>query len=54
MGSTLFLRAQRQADGTRTFRLIEGEPLETSNCADLYKSVFATDDPNQSDALKIG
>ena len=28
--NTLFLRAQRQADGKRTFRLIEGEPMQTS------------------------
>ncbi len=54
MSNTLFLRAQRQADGARTFRLIEGEPLETSYGADLYKSVFATDDPHQTDALTIG
>ena len=40
MSNTLFLRAQRQADGTRTFRLSEGEPLETSYGADLYKNVF--------------
>lgn len=49
MGNTLFLRAQRQADGARTFRLSEGEPLETSYGEDLYKSVFASDIPNQSD-----
>ncbi|HSN78596.1 MAG TPA: DNA mismatch repair protein MutS [Anaerolineae bacterium] len=49
MSNTLFLRAQRQADGTRTFRLIEGEPLETSYGEDLYKSVFSTDDPIQSE-----
>jgi DNA mismatch repair ATPase MutS len=54
MSNTLFLRAQRQADGARTFRLIEGEPLETSYGEDLYKSVFATDAPHQSDALTIG
>ncbi|MEO7067263.1 MAG: hypothetical protein ABI114_10175 [Rhodanobacter sp.] len=37
---TLFLRAQRREDGTRTFRLVEGEPLETSYGADLYREVF--------------
>jgi hypothetical protein len=37
----IFLRAERQADGTRTFRLIEGEPLETSYGEDLYREVFA-------------
>ncbi len=40
MGSALFLRAERQADGTRTFRLVEGEPLETSYGKDLYEAVF--------------
>ncbi|PWK89723.1 MutS-related protein [Fulvimonas soli] len=40
MPDALFLRAQRLADGTRTFRLAEGEPLETSHGADLYRQVF--------------
>lgn len=39
---TLFLRAERQPDGGRTFRIIEGEPLETSYGADLYHEVFRT------------
>lgn len=37
----LFLRAEREADGRRTFRLIEGEPLETSYGEDLFEEVFA-------------
>jgi DNA mismatch repair ATPase MutS len=36
----LFLRAERQADSTRTFKLIEGEPLETSFGEDLYRQTF--------------
>jgi len=36
----LFLRAERKADGTRTFRLLEGEPLETSHGGDLYRQIF--------------
>lgn len=40
MQDALFLRAERQADGTRTFRLIEGEPLATSYGEDLYRNVF--------------
>jgi len=36
----VFLRAERRADGERTFRLIEGEPLETSYGEDLYRQVF--------------
>lgn len=38
---TLFLRAERQADGTRTFKLIQGEPLQTSFGKDLYERIFA-------------
>ena len=37
---TLFLRAERHEDGTRTFRLVESEPLETSYGVDLYREVF--------------
>jgi hypothetical protein len=37
---TLFLRAERLADGTRTFKLVEGEPLATSYGEDLYRSIF--------------
>lgn len=36
----LFLRAGRQTDGSRTFRLHEGEPLETSYGQDLYEQIF--------------
>ena len=43
LAGALFLRAERQADGTRTFRLLEGEPLETSYGADLYRKVFAVE-----------
>ncbi|HXH14097.1 MAG TPA: DNA mismatch repair protein MutS [Alphaproteobacteria bacterium] len=42
LGSALFLRADRQADGVRTFKLIEGEPLPTSFGEDLYRRIFAT------------
>jgi DNA mismatch repair ATPase MutS len=37
----LFLRAERRPDGGRTFKLIQGEPLETSFGEDLYKGIFA-------------
>lgn len=36
----MFLRAERKSDGTRTFRLVEGEPLETSYGEDLYHQIF--------------
>ncbi len=35
-----FLRAEREEDGRRTFRLVEGEPLQTSYGEDLYGEVF--------------
>ena len=38
--NVLFLRAERRADGTRTFKLAEGEPLQTSFGEDLYRNVF--------------
>jgi DNA mismatch repair ATPase MutS len=38
--SVLFLRAERQDDGRRTFRLIEGAPLPTSFGQDLYGRIF--------------
>jgi len=39
---SLFLRAERRPDGTRTFRLVEGEPLATSFGKDVYERVFAS------------
>lgn len=43
-GDVLFLRAERQPDGARTFKLSEGEPLQTSFGEDLYKDVFGAGD----------
>ena len=43
MQNAMFLRAERQADGRRTFKLLEGEPLQTSFGEDVYHRVFATD-----------
>jgi hypothetical protein len=40
VGNTLFLRAEREPDGRRTFRLIEGEPQSTSYGPDLYREMF--------------
>ncbi|NPV04642.1 MAG: DNA mismatch repair protein MutS [Syntrophaceae bacterium] len=39
-GDTLFLRAERLPDGGRTFRIVEGEPLQTSYGKDLYDAIF--------------
>ena len=43
MGNAIFLLAERQTDGGRTFKLIEGEPLQTSYGEDVYKGIFGTD-----------
>lgn len=40
LDTALFLRANRQADGERTFRVTEGEPLPTSYGEDLYRNIF--------------
>jgi len=42
-GNAIFLRAERQTDGGRTFKIIEGEPLQTSYGEDLYYEIFETD-----------
>ena len=39
MKGAVFLRAERQTDGSRTFRLVEGEPLQTSFGPDLYNVI---------------
>lgn len=39
-GKGLFLRAERQEDGSRTFKLRSGEPIHTSFGFDVYKEVF--------------
>jgi adenosyl cobinamide kinase/adenosyl cobinamide phosphate guanylyltransferase len=38
----LFLRAERLADGSRTFRLRVGDPVPTSYGEDLFRRVFAS------------
>jgi len=39
-----FLRAERRADGERTFRIIPGEPLQTSFGQDLYRQTFGPEE----------
>ena len=43
MARALFLRAERQADGQRTFRIVPGEPLPTSHGEDVYQRIFGTE-----------
>ena len=43
MENAIFLLAERKADGTRTFKLVEGKPLQTSYGEDLYRRIFETE-----------
>ncbi len=47
----LFLRAERRADGARTFRMIRGEPLDTSYGEDLYRKIFVPSEPQVAQAV---
>lgn len=40
MDNAIFLRAERDADGNRTFQLVEEEPLQTSFGEDIYLRIF--------------
>jgi DNA mismatch repair ATPase MutS len=51
--TALFLRAERLADGRRTFRLVEGEPLPTSYGEDVYRQIFDAA-PDASPAAAAG
>lgn len=46
--NTLFLRAEREPNGQRTFKLLQGEPLETSFGADLYEEIFEGEKENRN------
>lgn len=48
--TTLFLRAERQADGSRTFKLNVAPPLATSFGEDLYHGIFEGDGQDAMDA----
>jgi len=52
-GDAIFLRAERNADGTRTFRLLEGEPLETAFGEDLYRQIFGLDDGTNAASISV-
>ena len=43
LDAVLFLRAGREPEGTRTFKLREGEPLPTSHGQDSYDRIFGSD-----------
>ena len=50
--TALFLRAERRADGTRTFRILPNAPLPTSYGADSYRRIFGLAE-NAADAAPI-
>ena len=52
LASALFLRAERQPDGGRTYRLNEGEPLPTSYGEDSYRRIFGAA-PDAAPALPV-
>jgi hypothetical protein len=51
-GNAMFLRAERQPGGRRTFRLTEGEPLPTSYGEDSYRRIFGTAGPTPAAAAE--
>jgi DNA mismatch repair ATPase MutS len=44
-GGVLFLRAERRDDGSRSFRMVEGDPLRTGYGEDLYYEIFGNAGP---------
>ncbi len=52
--TTRFLRAERQPDGTRTFKLRAGAPERTSHGVDLYLTIFDGDDASAGPAAQDG
>jgi DNA mismatch repair ATPase MutS len=53
MPNALFLRAERKAGGERTFRVVPGEPLETSYGEDLYDRIFLGTAPSPASAAPV-
>jgi DNA mismatch repair ATPase MutS len=53
LDTALFLRAERQSDARRTFRLAGGEPLPTSYGEDVYRRVFGSA-PDAAPAAPVG
>jgi DNA mismatch repair ATPase MutS len=53
MPNALFLRAERKAGGERTFRVVPGEPLQTSYGEDLYDRIFLGTAPSPASAAPV-
>jgi DNA mismatch repair ATPase MutS len=45
----LLLRAERQPDGARTFKIVEGPPSDRSHGEDLYRKVFGDNERDDMD-----
>ena len=52
MSNALFIRAERQVNDIRSFRLNEGKPLNTSYGGDLYEEVFNENKNHQKETVK--
>ena len=50
--TALFLRAERDPDGNRTFRLLEGEPLSTSYGEDSFRRIFGRETDSASETAQ--
>lgn len=53
MPNALFLRAERKQGGERTFKVVPGEPLETSYGEDLYDRIFLGNAPGSAPAPQV-
>ncbi|MDA4131561.1 MAG: DNA mismatch repair protein MutS, partial [Thaumarchaeota archaeon] len=53
MPTATFLRAERKAGGERTFRVVQGEPLQTSYGEDLYDRIFLGVAPSPASAAPV-
>jgi len=51
-GEVLFLRAERQSDGSRSFKLRAAGPLPTGFGEDLYRRVFGIADGEAAAAAR--
>ncbi len=49
LDGVLFLRAERSDAGERTFRMLEGQPLDTSYGEDLFRKIFGKDEIDGED-----
>lgn len=54
VSNALFLRAERQIDGKRTFKIVEGQPLPTGYGGDLYKRIFGSREEQAALVLRPG